>query len=382
MRVRKLRAPLPENKYLTPDLWSEVLLRSPPKTLLRFRCVCKLWCSLIDSPDFISMHLKTYKNNQLLSTEHVPKTCFDSVFVIRRSDTTTRKVAQLVKDSESSMISECAMIDGLMLMGCYSSNDSNSKDLSLWNPSIRKLIPIPLCPLKINNFVAVEYHLGFAPLSKDYKVVVFELGDLNLNASKLSVAIAIYSVRDRLWRMKPNWSDFPKWCLELMQARDGAVFSQGAFYWRPYYQYLKCLGEESNTHLLSFDVESEEFSFLKLPDIGEEMRKFIFLLGGSLALFGISKSEACIWVMEKSCGKDPWRQFSSGDSDTDTYESLNRCSMHNLHFSHIGNTDVLLIHYFNKLMFYNITSHQVQHRKHFRCLHMDIYVESLVLHKV
>ncbi|KNA22253.1 hypothetical protein SOVF_035760 [Spinacia oleracea] len=39
MRVRKLRTPLPENKYLTPDLWSEVLLRSPPKTLLRFSLV-------------------------------------------------------------------------------------------------------------------------------------------------------------------------------------------------------------------------------------------------------------------------------------------------------------------------------------------------------
>ncbi|PON91356.1 F-box domain containing protein [Trema orientale] len=34
-----------------------ILARLPVKDLLRYRCVSKLWCSLIDGPDFIKMHL-------------------------------------------------------------------------------------------------------------------------------------------------------------------------------------------------------------------------------------------------------------------------------------------------------------------------------------
>ncbi|XP_056683922.1 putative F-box protein At3g10240 isoform X2 [Spinacia oleracea] len=380
MRGQKRKTPLPENKYLTPDLWNEVLLRSPVKTLLRFRCVCKSWFSLIDSPDFISMHLKMYKNNQLLAIEYAPKSLLDFAFIIRRSDTTIRKIAQLVKNSESPMISGSVMIDGLMLIGCFTLRGShlNTRELSLWNPSIRKLMSIPCCPLQ-PKFYDVGYYLGFAPSSKDYKVVAYELGDSD--AFELSIAIAIYSIRDRLWRVKSNWNNVPRWCFDLMKARNGVVFSQGVLYCKPYFRFLECLGVEEKTHLLSFDFDSEEFGVLKLPDIGEDMRRFLFLLGGSLAIFGISNVRASVWVMEKSPGKETWCQFSSGDSDIEAYEFFDLCSGKNLQFLYVENTGTLLVHNLSKLMFYDITSHQVRHKKHFHCSYPDTYRESLVLHK-
>ncbi|XP_056685309.1 putative F-box/kelch-repeat protein At3g17570 [Spinacia oleracea] len=59
----KRRKLLPTEVDLPPELWREVMVRLPAKTLVRFRSVCKAWCSMIDEPDFLSMHLSVYKNN-------------------------------------------------------------------------------------------------------------------------------------------------------------------------------------------------------------------------------------------------------------------------------------------------------------------------------
>ncbi|KAL2892086.1 hypothetical protein RDABS01_007995, partial [Bienertia sinuspersici] len=129
MRNRKSRKLLHEHYHLPPDLWSEILVRLPPKTLLRFRC---------------NNCLKT----QLIVRERVPKTIADTILTIRRSDI-FRKIAQLAENSKSHMIYRSCMIHGLMLMECHD-------ELSAIFLMVRRL-------------------LGFAPSSNDYKVVFLRL---------------------------------------------------------------------------------------------------------------------------------------------------------------------------------------------------------------
>ncbi|KAB2611695.1 SLF1-S21 [Pyrus ussuriensis x Pyrus communis] len=52
----------PENRVI------ETLSRLPPKSLMRFKCIRKSWCTLINSPSFVANHLNNSVNNKLSSS--------------------------------------------------------------------------------------------------------------------------------------------------------------------------------------------------------------------------------------------------------------------------------------------------------------------------
>lgn len=62
--------PLPE------ELLIEILTRLPTKSLLRFKSVCKTWCTLIRKPDFIDLHYhhhrKVSRNDSILVVRSIP----------------------------------------------------------------------------------------------------------------------------------------------------------------------------------------------------------------------------------------------------------------------------------------------------------------------
>nr|AUZ98350.1 SFBB19 [Malus domestica]BAN59863.1 hypothetical F-box protein [Malus domestica] len=46
----------------------EILSRLPPKSLMRFKCIRKSWCNLINSPRFVAKHLSNFVDNKLSSS--------------------------------------------------------------------------------------------------------------------------------------------------------------------------------------------------------------------------------------------------------------------------------------------------------------------------
>ncbi|XP_057549525.1 F-box/kelch-repeat protein At3g23880-like [Amaranthus tricolor] len=315
-----------EDKYLIPDvLWMEVLAYLPTKTLLQIRCVCKTWCSLIDSHYFTYRHLEFYngnkRNNSRFNIYAFYGRLIRSVqnsFIIYQSDNNYKNHISCIPDHDmfNRFYHETDMVNGLMLVR-RERFWIQDEQLFLWNPSIYKLLEIPPCPLT-KTYSKLDFHfcLGFVPSSYDYRVLVFRE---DKKGERLEVEMAIYSLRENRWKVKPNWVNVLGRSLALTKnydsgvyTHDNVVYSQGVVYWKPT---LLCNGK----NLVYFDFEDETFGIKELPIVlDDDYLKIVFILSGSLAVFGISYSEICIWVIDKDNNvekaKQQWCQNLIRDS--------------------------------------------------------------------
>jgi hypothetical protein len=113
----------------------EILSRLPVKPLLRFRCVSKPWLALIDSPEFIKLHLKqSLKTNTnlslILSDGYLYSSDFDSLDRAIELDHPLK-----TPHYGTEILGSC---NGLLCL-------SNKKeDVALWNPSTRKYKKLPV----------------------------------------------------------------------------------------------------------------------------------------------------------------------------------------------------------------------------------------------
>ncbi|KAH0773834.1 hypothetical protein KY290_010971 [Solanum tuberosum] len=119
------------------DLIREILLRLHVKSLLRFKCVCKNWYTLIKNPSFICEHLNFSKNNppQLLIYDYgapgdFPPITFISDYGI---DAPTHEVNP---QSFEGMTNLLGSIDGLFFLEREINNDVLC---ALWNPATREV---------------------------------------------------------------------------------------------------------------------------------------------------------------------------------------------------------------------------------------------------
>ncbi|XP_074265167.1 putative F-box protein At1g32420 [Silene latifolia] len=353
-----------ECKYLPPDIWTRILSTLPAKTLLKFRCVCKSWCSIIDNPDFGHVHAQFNSENNtsnrlLVALEGMGYTGGQGCVLTVRYAQNLRKIDHIfrIHSYRYRLIGSC---NGLLLVE-RSAPQGCLKELRLWNPLY-------------NSW----YLFGFVRDSKDYKVVAFGF-DNSQGIENEKIYFAVYTLSNQQWtvRVDPlnvsslnnNVSMF--WMFNSVST---AVFFRGAAHW---------LGNNDNqrlafTHLGSFDFDQEKLTLLELPCTCEERGslRFLFLLGGSLAVFSISYASSSIWVLEQDNQKGPWTLLFSGKSCEDGYEVFKLC-----YGNHEFENDGGYLVCGNKA--YNIGSGQVHPFKRYMSSHLKLetYLETLVLFK-
>ncbi|KAK4722915.1 hypothetical protein R3W88_013148 [Solanum pinnatisectum] len=153
------------------DIVTEILLRCPIKSLLRFKCACKNWYALIKIPKFIQQHLK--KNRSPLQ-----------VLIYNNGDIDDDSCPMTLISKENfqtflGMKCLIGYVDGLFLM--YGEINSVIS-CALWNPATREMRHLYLLAPIIDD--SPNFGLGIDHFSNDYKVVYF-----------LDYAATVYSCR-------------------------------------------------------------------------------------------------------------------------------------------------------------------------------------------
>ncbi|XP_021719058.1 F-box/kelch-repeat protein At3g23880-like [Chenopodium quinoa] len=349
-------------------LRDEILARLPVKTQLQIRCVCKLWCSVIDSQDFrLNPNIRKTPHLIYIHSENNGLTSDQCIVTLRNVDT-FEIINHLCKMYGSyEFYGTC---NGLMLMSQKLFGDKSI--LRVWNPSIQKSLLLPSCPLNSEPQHRLTYMLGYPSSDGDnnFKVAAFKCHPGSSLLGGSYVSIAIYSSRGHRWSsvIKRNDVLFPP-------SLTDRVFYQGAWYWI------------TKTNLVSFDFNLEDFIFQELPVevMQGEVTRFIFLLCEKLAILSVSSKCFCVWVMDKDRRKMPsWRPWLSRDT---THEALDKiCDLQYIHsriFYNERDSDTFIFQDTKKVFSYKFSTQQKQilRSPYESEVILDAYAESLVLHK-
>ncbi|XP_050210881.1 F-box/kelch-repeat protein At3g06240-like [Mercurialis annua] len=251
--------------HIPQEVLTEIFLRLPVRSILRCRCVCKLWYSLISNPNFIFLHSKqiTYsKNNNTgyLLMRHYSRTNKKESFTLHLDDDDlfSHEYQNLDFPLRSSwdyfeIVGSC---NGIL---CLTDNHSHMlKRIVLWNPSIGLSVTLPLQRIRY-RVLNVVLGFGYDSRTNDYKVVL-----------------------------------------------------EGAIHWVGYYSPEKLT-------IAVFLVHDEEFKEFKVPDeiSGTSVQHLsVMLCGELLSIIQYKKrrnhlgyESCCIWIMNEYGADDSWTKL-------------------------------------------------------------------------
>ncbi|XP_071717582.1 F-box/kelch-repeat protein At3g23880-like isoform X2 [Rutidosis leptorrhynchoides] len=240
--------------YICDELLEDIFKILPSKTLLRFKYLSKYWCSRISSPDFILKQttFQSARNYQNILIQH--RTYHSENFYTVHYQSPLNSQYGNYGTRPMKFPKGCYIVgscNGIICLRYFS-----TRDVSLWNPSIRRLF-------------YVEY-------GEPHKSMV-------------------YSLKKRVW------CEISLPSTRIMCVKSPACFVNGALHW-VFVSYL------SNAFILRFDLSTHVFSEIMLPEELNYREHIVcpIIFNGSL---GMSVSNSCctkIWVMKEDNNNRSW----------------------------------------------------------------------------
>ncbi|XP_062088510.1 F-box protein CPR1-like [Humulus lupulus] len=285
------------------DAILNILCRLSVKDLLRYRCVSKPWCSLIDDPHFVRTHL-----------EHSMET--DSNLSLIRGD---RELHSIDVDTLDSAIRLNPVdVCGVEILGCFNGLlvlTNSIGDMAIWNPSTRRYKMLLLSDLIENPFPngIIEFGIagfGYDSVNDDHKLLRM-IHYFGVDIRSFRSEIKVYSLKYNTWK---RVGDFPY--------RDGykhhgiGVFVSGSLHWM--------VTRESQSYasffVVAFDFATEEYREISLPEKKASEKEAFYTnlapLGGWLCMVciysGNEKADHVdIWAMKEYGVKESWTKLVS-----------------------------------------------------------------------
>ncbi|KAL7088552.1 hypothetical protein ACP275_13G134000 [Erythranthe tilingii] len=277
------------------ELVEDILRRLPVKSLKRFRAVAKLWCSLIDSENFVKMHLQ----RSVASNSH--RSLVLGGLAVYSVDLDSLDKAHVVKPPFYYKTVDCISnsCNGIVLV--------ISDPPVLWNPISRDYKVLPQCsaeyPTVDEYYTKTTCGFGYDSINDDYKIVRVVEYRSKISHVWMNSKTMIYGLKSNSWR---EIEDFP-YPLPFLKGHWRA-FVSGA---------MHTLVEEYDrgyrARIMAFSVESEKHYEVAMPP-GFRTRIFELNLDsieGRLCLVCTNRSRAVIWVMNEYGVKESWTKLVS-----------------------------------------------------------------------
>uniref|UniRef100_A0A251UKL9 Putative F-box domain-containing protein n=1 Tax=Helianthus annuus TaxID=4232 RepID=A0A251UKL9_HELAN len=215
------------------EIQAEIFKRLPVISLIQIRSVCKAWKFLIDSDDFI----KNYSGQMQYL------------------------LARIIGCSHGL----------LCLYGGYQEGHdgplSGTCRAVLWNPSIRKAVAVAVPNVADMTIYETGFGFGVCRETNDPKIV--KITHINMRGHRESVTcipwqVEVFPLSTGAWR-SPYTSNLPRNSIEFDY--DNTVVIYGMLYWLATDRITADGGFQSyNNLIISFDMTSEEFREVNLPD--------------------------------------------------------------------------------------------------------------------
>ncbi|XP_019427232.1 PREDICTED: F-box protein At5g07610-like [Lupinus angustifolius] len=233
-------------------LVSEILLRLPVKSVLRFKCVSKQWLALISEPKFCHSHtLRLYRTSRV----------FPSAILLAPGDSPTCQIFPLksIKASDSSefhnvkvpigtVIQSC---NGLLLIERSTSEDSLEVEYFVSNPTTNKSVPV-IFPTQEFSSSVISLFICFEPLkSLHYKLVSIRVKNYKPQIDP-DYVITVFSSETSSWS-EPDFTFTPPHFKLPIQTN--TVYFNGSLYWH----------SDNLGKIFYFDVDSQIFKTCPMP---------------------------------------------------------------------------------------------------------------------
>ncbi|KAJ8759716.1 hypothetical protein K2173_009817 [Erythroxylum novogranatense] len=294
------------------DVVSDVLHRLPVKSLVRFRSLSKPFCSLIDSRDFVNIHLRhslsAKSHLHLLIKEWMLHSAdFDS---LHAADDFTHPLSS---GGGTEVIGSC---NGLLALR------NSERDLGIYNPSTKKLKRLPVCeidpPGSRLRTGYVFYGFGYDSVHDDYKVVrmaTFVEGDEALDVFDFDYDVKVYSLKSDSWRRVKDLPFYLRFLKKpfyhVLHKRGYGVIASNSLHWT--FPRRPELGVKDS--ILAFDLGEEMFREVGRPDSVKKepySQVDVGALEGNLCLMCNNEgTHIDLWIMKEYGVNESWTKMFS-----------------------------------------------------------------------
>ncbi|KEH23128.1 putative F-box domain-containing protein [Medicago truncatula] len=386
---KSLAQPSSRQVILPDDLIFEVLSFLTVNHLMRFRCVCKSWNSLISSPSFIKIHRnKSERNKQIIRIEGDT-----SRIVSKRLIVNYWPVRGLVEKPLITLVDEpyCGLKeeDSIIVVGCCNGLVCllGYYKLEYWlyfyNPATRKVSD------KLGSFTwtyGSNIAFGFDNSTDTYKVV---------HINKMSRDVKVFSLGDDIWR---SIQSFPEFCLtpsDLQHYIDGVgVYFSSTLNWlviRNDITYDKDSNylNFKNYMIISLNLGTEKYTQLLPPQGSDEVllneTSLCVLMDCLCFCYHYSYNGTAnfyIWKMKNFGVEKSWSRFLKISHHNLQIFKTSYISLLPLFYSENGDALILEIPVLRQLILYNWRTNKVERvitsTKRKRWVFLNNYIESLV----